>query len=414
LVLAVQGILVAIIGLSLLVPFLRFFEVPKSQVNQATLLYCGCVIIASLSMPLRGVPGLMVAQKRAYWTGLWQGISPWINLITFYAFLFLGYGLTAYLIAMLMTQGATWLWYAVLVRTSPQVPKLNLTGLTRHRIGSLFRFSVSLSFMGIIDGFTATLPTLILGKYGGLSLVPIYTFTSKCPLLLMSLVNRTIWAFYPGILRDHVSGNTANIPAKHRFVSMIVVSMGLFLAGGVLAFNESLVVFLAGADFYAGHFINSMFVAAILIEPACHMFRFLLHLGGSMGFSAVIALVNLMLGGVLAVIGFKTLGLPGLTAVGMLLPLPLAVYGFIHGSKACGFVKGAISVTGAMLTSGSVILILLAGWLLEHTPPVTSTLTIHGRLLMPPQICNLIAGGAIWICGGILAAFTYRTWSRHH
>jgi O-antigen/teichoic acid export membrane protein len=413
LVLIIQGFLAACVGLSLLKPFLIFFEVPKWQENQATLLYCGCVVIASLSMPLRGVPGLMVAQKRAYWTGLWQGVSPWINLISFYAFLAAGHGLTAYLIALLITQGATWLLYAVLVRTSQQVPKLAFTGITRVRIGSLFRFSVSLSFMGIIDALTATLPTLILAKYGGLSIIPIYTFTSKFPLLVTSLVNRTIWAFYPGILRDHVDGNTASIPAKHRFITLVVASIGLFLAGGVTVFNESLVVFLAGPDFYAGHFINSMFVAAILVEPTCHMFRFLLHLSGSMGKAALIALGNLLLGGLLAVISFKTLGMSGLAAVGMLIPVPLAIYGLIHGVKACRFPKGSISGLGPALTLALVTLILLAGYFLEHTPQVTSTLTIHNRIFMSPQIGNIFAGGAMWIGAAILSAFAYKTRPRH-
>jgi O-antigen/teichoic acid export membrane protein len=413
LVLVIQGFLVACVGLSLLKPFLSFFEVPKWQETQATLLYCGCVVIASLSMPLRGVPGLMVAQKRAYWTGLWQGVSPWINLITFYAFLAAGYGLIAYLIAMLITQGATWLCYAGLVRSGPLIPKLDFTKITRVRIASLFRYSLSLSFMSIIDGFTATLPTLILGKYGGLSLIPIYTFTSKCPLLLTSLVNRTIWASYPGILRDHVDGNTASIPAKHQFITLVVASIGLFVAGGVMAFNESLVVLLAGPDFYAGHFINSMFVAAILVEPACHMFRFLLHLGGSMGKAALIALGNLLLGGILAVISYKTLGMSGLAAVGILIPVSLAIYGLIHGAKVCRFPKGSISRLGPALTLALVTFILLAGYILEHSPQVTSTLTIHNRIFMFPQIGNIYAGGVMWIGAAILSVFACKIRPRH-
>jgi O-antigen/teichoic acid export membrane protein len=408
LVLAGQGLLVACMGLVLLVPFIRFFDVPEWQRNQATLLFCGAAATAGLSMPLRGVPGLMVAQQRAYWTGIWQGFSPWVNLISFYLFLRWGWGLTAYLVAMLATQGATWLYYAILVRTGPQVPRWDFAGLTKQRISSLFRFSVSLSLMGIIDSFVSTLPTLVLGRYGGLGLVPVFTFTSKCPVLLVSLVNRTIWAFYPGILRGYVGGGAAGIPAKHRMVTLIVTAMGLLLAGGVVAFNESLVVLLAGRDFYAGPLVNAMFAAAILVEPASHMFRFFLHLGGSAGYSALVALANLVLGTVLAVVGFHTFGLPGLTAVGLLLPLPLAVYGLIHGGRVCGFVAGSISKVGPVLTASGVGIILAAGWLLERGGPAGQYLTIHNSELMIPGLATVLAGAVLWAFGGLVGVWAWR------
>ena len=411
-VLLVQGLLVACCGILLLEPFLRFFEVPDWQRSEAAWLFCGTAATAGLSMPLRGVPGLMVAQQRAYWTGVWQGASPWVNLLAFYAFLRMGWGLTAYLASMLITQGATWLYYAVLIRTGPQVPRWDFGGITKGRISSLFRFSMSLSLMGIIDSFASTLPTLVLGRYGGLAQVPIYTFTSKFPVLIVSLVNRTIWAFYPGFLRDYVSRGAVGVPVKHLAVTLIVTAFGLVCAGGVLVFNETLVTLLAGRDFYAGPLVSALFVATILIEPGCHLFRFLIHLSGSAGYSSVVAAINLAVVTVLAVVGYKWFGLPGLAGVGLLLPLPLAVYGLVHGARTCGLAAGSLSMVGPILAFAGVVFIVLAGWVLQQLAPRAQAITLFDREFVLPLGIAWLMGAVLWTAGGIIGVRALRSY--HH
>ena len=122
----------------------------------------------------------------------------------------------------------------------------------------------------------------------------------------------------------------------------------------------------------------------------------------------MVALANLLLGTVLAVVGYHAFGLPGLTAIGLLLPLPLAVYGLIHGGRVCGFIAGSISKIGPVLTASAVGMILAAGWLLERLPPAGQYLTIHGRELMIPGLATVLAGVVFWVFGGVVAASAWR------
>jgi O-antigen/teichoic acid export membrane protein len=396
-VLVIQGAVMILVGVSLSPVFFGFFDIPAALEGDALVLFLGAVVISGLSMPLRGVPGLLTAQHRAHWSYLGSTVTVWINLGVLVLMLHFGWGLRSYVIALAVNQILLWVYYSVLVRCGNNPPGWDWRGIERKRLGALFSFSVSLSVMGILDGLFRTMPAVILGKMGGLALVPVFTFTSKLPIMLTSLVNRTIWAFYPGLLRLQVTGGREIIVERPKWIGALILPLSTFVAAGVVGFNCVFVDLLAGPGFYAGHLTNAIFAAAIVVEPTTHLFRCLLHLSGSMGKAVFVALANLIGCVILACAGYRFFGMPGLAFACLVVPVVMGLYGYLQGGRRCGFRSGELSLRVAHLTLAVVAVTLVAGRWMDGLSGTGIRIAVLGRTAELPALEVLVASGVAMV-----------------
>jgi O-antigen/teichoic acid export membrane protein len=403
-VLMVQGFVVMGIGLAFTPLVLGAFPLDPTLRSDAIPLLIGSVILTGFSLPLRGVPGLMTAQDRFFWIPIGQGITPWIQLTAFWAMLSMGWGLKSYLFSMAAVQGFTWIYYTCLVRTSPHPPHWKSSGLTKERLKSLFSFSLSISLLGIIEAILTSLPALLLARLNALAMVPVYSITSRAPLLIVGLVRRTYHAFYPQMMRLHVSGQQEAFKRKHGLVGSLMTGVGLIAAGGILIFNRTIVEFLAGPDFFAGMETTTWFALTALMVPICALFESLLQFSGSMGKSPLLAILKLVAGGFGAYFGYLHFGMPGLAAVFALVPLINATYGYFRGGTGCGFQPGSLSLSVVGLASAAALLILLAGYLIPHYGGPGYAFQFHARSVSLPSIGQILIGGAVGLAGALLAA----------
>jgi O-antigen/teichoic acid export membrane protein len=401
--LMIQGAAVILIGI-LVTPWLvEFFEVPPGIEQDGYKLFMGSIILAGISLPVRGIPGLFTAQQRFHWSPLAQGFTPWINLAAFYLLLKAGWGLLAYLGGMAVTQLAVALFYAALVRGGPQPPHWDKSGITKTRIRELLGFSANIGVLGIVEAVFSTMPAMILARFGGLAAVPIFSITSRGPMLLASLVRRTLWSFYPQLLRLHVESSKEKLLATHGKVGTLTFAIALFAAGGVVGFNRLIVEFLAGPDFYAGDLTNTVFACVLLLEPISRVFMCLMYLAGSMGRAAFVAGLALLAGLVLSLIGFRIFGLAGLAATTAVLPLALGIYGYLRGSVGCGFELREISISAAIHTLVACGVLVVSYSLLSYFPPSSTEVVVAGKTLSMPAAAPLLVSFFLMASGVILA-----------
>lgn len=407
--LVVQGIMLILLGLAL-VPFvLQFFKIPPEFLQDARLLLGGAILVAGLSLPLRGIDGLMTAQERFHWIPLGQGFLPWLNLAVFATLLQLGLGINAYIFAMASTQLATWLYYSILVRTGPLVPGWSSKGLTWNRFRSLFGFSLNLSAIGLMDAVINSLPAMILARTGGLAEVPRYAFSARGPSLIMGLVRRTTHSFYPGLQKLYVTGEKERFQAKFRHVGILTLSIGLIAAGCVIAGNRALVELLAGPDFFAGAQPTTWFAVTVISVPTYGLFLSLRHFSGNMGKTTLVAFMKLAVAVAVAIPSFLHFGLTGLAAVFALTPLIDVIYGYIKGTQACGFsprlLCGRILVTAITM----MVTILALGMFVAANPGIGLPVTLLSKTIHLPTWPELGTGSLLGIVGIILALSQLRS-----
>ena len=399
------GGVVILLGLSFVNPLLDFFDVSTKNYESTKFLFIGAIISVGLGFPLRGAPGLFTAQNRYHLTMISQAVIPWVQLAGFYSFLVLGWGLKAYLGAIVISLITTWIFYTYFIFSGPNRPRFSRDGFEKKRIKRMFNLSGNMTVVGLVDSFLETAPGFIIGSLGSLVMVPLYTISNRMPIMAQNIGKRTLQAFYPGLQSLYVKGNTAVFLSQYRRVLMFVLSVGLFGSSGILLVNPVLVSVLAGSTFYAGSYANIWFALFMVTSIVAGSFRQLLFVSGSMKKHALVAIAKLVSGIGLGVVGWIYWGYVGIAFVFAFLPLFNGIYCYYSGTASCGIDRQKIGqyilpwhILGSMLVVGSAF---LQAWMTELFPPMNYL--VYGKTISipsaPPAIVTLIPA--------ILASFIF-------
>jgi O-antigen/teichoic acid export membrane protein len=360
-------------------------------------------------MPLRAYPGLLLAQERFHWVPLVQSFVPWIQIAIFWSLLHAHYGVRAYPWAFGISQGCAWLVWIWQVHGKGFRIQIDFGGWTRSRFRELFSYSGSLALSGIIGSVVQSLPSMLLARFGGLSLVPVYNLTNRGPAMMDSLCNRTAHAFYPNLQKLYVTDERERFRNKFREVNQLAVWVSLIGAGGILAGNRSLICWLAKTDFYAGHWTNVWFACALLIVPFVNGLINLLQYSGSMGKIAVFSLLELPVGALICWFGFRYAGLSGLACGFALLPMMVrAPYALVRGARNCGFKPWDICGNAITALAISFALVLAGGWWISRQSMAVTPIEIFGRMTSLPTWREVLVGLLAGLAGTAMAVRNLR------
>jgi len=401
-VLLIQGVAIIILGLGMTPLFMSQIAADFSDPPQALLLFTCMVVLQGVKRPFEGAEGILIAQERFHWVPLRQTMIFWLQLATFAACLFSGLGLYSLLWAEVATLLVAWSlnWFLL----AQSIPKLgmNFTGLQWKRVRMLFSFSFSIAGVAILDSFAKSLPVIILGRFGGLPLVPVYSISYKVATVLSSLGRRNYQSFYPALQRMFVQGELTSFRSKYVKVGLITVASSLGIAGFILCFNRTAVEVLASSEFYAGATATTWFAIATVTIPVSGFLQLPLFAAGKMGKSVLIALLQLILGLSLCMLSFRSFGINGLAAVIALLPLCMGAYGYFRGARECGFKPFKLSGNTVCWTFAAMILILVGGCLISiYTSP---RIVIHAfaKSITLPGLSEILIGGGICLAAAAL------------
>jgi O-antigen/teichoic acid export membrane protein len=285
-------------------------------------------------------------------------------------------------------------------------PRPDFNGFKRKRFNDLFAFSSSFAFFGVSRAILSSIPAIILTRFGGLALVPVYNLTGRVPGMITSIAQRTNHAFLPNLQRLYISGDRDRFRAKYREVNQLTVWISLGIASVVLAFNRPLISWLANADFFAGHWTNLWLACGCLVVPFSGNIFSLLQYSGNMGKTAVFTLAQIVVAAPLAWLAMHRYGLPGIAAVFVFLPLVIQTpYGWIRGAHNCGF-SGWDLCGKALISFGiSIAMVLVAGAWIASGPASAPPIEILGRATSLPTFRELAAGTVLGTVA-ITLAFT--------
>jgi O-antigen/teichoic acid export membrane protein len=356
----VLGGLVALLGIACIPLVLNLLRIPPDLHSDAWLLLVGSSIIAALNFPLRAIPGLLTAQERFHWVPICQAIMPWLQLGGFWLMASLGKGLSSYLWGTFLSQFFVFVFYRSLVFGGPQIPHTRWRQFHRAKFRELLGFGLNLSLAGFKDIFLQSLPTLVLSRYGGIAMVPIYTFTAKAPQMAAALARRVYDATYPGLQRRYVEGKSDEFLAGYRKAFTATCAVSNIIACGILFINPSIVSLIASPAYFAGTKAGLILASLVIIGPASFMMASLMHISGSMGKTWAVSLTLILASFFAAIPAFHTFGIAGLCAVLALQPLLFGLFGMIHGCRKCAIpILPILRMLSVNLTASLSILVLL-------------------------------------------------------
>jgi O-antigen/teichoic acid export membrane protein len=397
---------IVVMGLALLcIPlFERVFGVPTHLRHDARILLVGSAIIAGINFPLRAIPGFLTAENRFHWVPICQGLLPWAQLGGFYLMLRMGHGLSSYVWGTAASQFFVLVFYRSLVHKSELRPRISLRGISMERVRSLLSLSLNLSALGLTNSLLQSIPTMILARHGGLASIPIYTFTCRAATMASGLVGRNLHAFYPSLLRLHVSGNRDGFMKKFKLAADITLALGTIGAGGILVFNEAIVSLLAGQTFFAGISTTAWLALGVFLTPLSLTAASLLQISGSMGKTIPFTVLNLVVVYFASIFAFQRFGMPGLAAVFTLQVLGYSSYAFARGCRNLGYRIADFPKSLWIIPIAVSAAIFLAAWYLDTTPPEGMKISIGSRLLPLPGIRGIciatffaaLGGAIIW------------------
>lgn len=379
-----MGLVLILLGFAIAPLALEIFEISPRFYSEAYWLILGAVTMSGISIPIRGVSGLLTAQNRFHYSPIGQAVVVWINLGVFFLMLRSGHGLISYFWGNLAGHLCLWSYYSILIYTGPLRPRFDISGCSRDRAKELLGFGLNVAGTGFVEAITNNLPAIILGRLGGLASVPIYTITARGPAMLSSLTRKTVWSFYPTFLRLQVNGNSEQFLHYHRVVGQLTLGVSLVAAGGILTWNESIVVLLAGRSFYAGHIVNGILAATVIIDPISRLFQCLMHLSGRMRNAATVSLTCVATIIISAIVLYKQIGVPGLVLSLTILPVTMGIYGYVTGGKRCCFDRILLSLNSVKLSVIALLGIIASCAIAEYHPsPGTSYQWLDREWLIP-------------------------------
>jgi O-antigen/teichoic acid export membrane protein len=406
-VLGSQGLLLLAVAAGAWPLWNTWFGIEESLRADALWLYAAAAVGAAISLPLRAYPGLLLAQQRYAWVPASQCLSPVFQLAVFAFFLHAGYGVKSYFLGMIAGHIAGWAVLLFAVHAGPVKVHFAKAGFTLDRALDLFRYSGSLAIIGLSQTVTQTLPSVMLGRFGGLFQIPVYTFSQRIPETLTNLTQRTTMAFYPAIQAHIVENRREHFASQFREVQGLSLSLGLLVAAIVLTGNRSFLSWLAAPDFYVGDLANFWFAVAALILPYGRTFTQLLQHSGDMGKSSLVSLLSVACSAILGWIAYLSHGVAGLAAVFAVVPsLIMAVYAASRGARNCALPILSLCGPGGKLLVAYLILLLFAAFWSMQADVSRAELTIFHRVTLLPNLRE-------WIAGSLLVLFSLTISTRH-
>jgi O-antigen/teichoic acid export membrane protein len=404
-VLSAQGLILVCAGMLLIPVFISLLAIPGHLASEAWMLMAGGILLTALSLPLRGVAGLLTAQNRFYWVPVIQIFLPWCNFLVFFILLKSGWGLKSYIIAMGSTHVLNWISYNILVKTGPDRPHFDRAGLQWPRLKRLFGFSANITVMGLVETLMRSMPAMLITRLGGLPMVPIYNFSWKGASLGGNLMSRTYQSFYPSMQRMYVTGNSNAFQIKHEQVGFLTLGMSMLMASAVIVGNPVVVQLLAGGDFYIGSTANAWFAISMITLPMTGLFRCLLPISGNYGKNALVSVLKLIIACVFSIGMWRWFGMTGVAASFAIAPIVTGTYCYYRGNKNCGFKPHQLSSNVAAAALAAALLTGVVGMLptaLDSSTDSICNLFIFTTIVTLPTWHELLLGAipgsvGLWI-----------------
>jgi len=249
---AVQGLLMALAGYLLVKGVLAWFGIPAELLGPARSLWLWMLCSAVGGYIFQNMGGILYAQNRIFWGGFGNILGAWIGLATFVFFLNRGAGVMAYAYSAALQKGCScWVLWAG-VRRGPDRFRLDLRNVSLARLRQLYGFSGALFLSQLANLVLVSGQTLIVTKMLGLNAAAGYNVSAKIILTVRGVLWQLFESFLPGWQRLYLKNQIRDLLRQWRLRFDLILSAALAACAVVIAVNRWFVGVWARPDLYQG------------------------------------------------------------------------------------------------------------------------------------------------------------------
>jgi O-antigen/teichoic acid export membrane protein len=369
-VLALQALLILGLGLVLVDPLLRWFEIKPSLIPEARHLWLMVLVLTVITFPMRVFSGIVGAQNRSYWATIGMSAGLWIGLLVFYVFLRAGWGSIAYGYSagtqMILTAAVP----LIAVMRGPNRFSVRLQNLPWGHIRELFGFSSSIFLAGITVQIVFYSQSMVITKILGLGAVASFAVSSRVPLLLMQLLWRPYDAFLPRWQIFWTKGQMDPLADELWRVFRLTMGMCGFAVVCSLAMNRWFVLIFGKESLYAGKTFDLFFALFVLVQVWSHCLLWCFILSKRLKGYTIAVVLDGAASIVVAILGTIWFGLTGYIAFTALYGLVgiATWYATLKAPPIFGGGIGRLGRTGALNLVFNMLLLAIAFFAFERIP----------------------------------------------
>lgn len=392
-VLAVQGAAMLLIGLLCESVILASFSIPPHLHDEAVMLWRALILASALKNPFQGLTGVLFCQNRLYHMHAANVLQGAINFAVFYLLLRMGWGVKAYIGAVLVSLLVAVAYWYFSVRVSGQRFHIRPRTFSTDKLKALYGYSGSIFVLSMAAQIAFASQSMIVASVLGVAAVSAFAVSVKSFTVLGQLLTRTVDAKTPRWLMLHLEGRTGDVVVECRRLLRWFTPIAFFCGMGLLVFNRSFVGVYVSPDMHLGRLFDLLLAVTLVAQQLTRPFFFVFIMTRRTWGLAMVGIVDAVFQASLAFLFVRWWGPAGILVGGLIGTLLTSVpfifwnapvllhhrrrdvYGGILRDLAAGAVAGVVVwfllptlQTGAgwfpqpMEWSATVAIALLAGW----------------------------------------------------
>lgn len=331
-ILAIQAVLVVVVGLSFGGLVLEWAEVPPHLRDKALVLWWVIVVVRGISLPLVILHAVIWVQNRVYIIYVIGIVTSWIGLGAFYFGLTRGEDLLAYTWSIALPALLTAVLLVVALARNAQGIEIRAAHIRRGVAGEIFGFSSAVFVTTLVPQLSVVSQSFIAAGVCGLEATAVLGVNTRIGLLLSSIAMRVFDAFIPRWAAAYCDSGMGSV----RFEYVLVARLTLLGVVGttivVLLCNRPFIEWWTRPDLFGGVLLTVVVSLTVLFQSVLRVLTFPFMLARKLKRLAWVLVCGLVLELVLQWVLASWFGLVGLVSAvpiaGLLLVVWFAAAGY--------------------------------------------------------------------------------------
>jgi O-antigen/teichoic acid export membrane protein len=291
-VLGAQAAIILGVGLLFERTILGHFPIPPELYGDASLLWRTLIVVTALKNPFQGLTGVLFCQNRLYHMHLGNALGGIANLALFYVLLRAGWGLKAYVGAVVLSTFCMVAYWYLAVRRSGLKLHLRPAGFSTAKLKSLYSYSGSIFLLAMAAQVALASQTMIVGSVLGMAAVSSFAVSQKSFTVLSQLLNRTVDAKTPRWLQLHVEGRGGEIAGEWKRLMRWFTPIVFFCAAGLLVFNRSFVGLYVAPEMHEGRLFDLLLAGTLVVQQLARPLIFMFLMARKTWGLSVVAVID--------------------------------------------------------------------------------------------------------------------------
>ena len=273
-ILAMQGILVLVIGLTFGKLILEWAGVPPWLQYKASLLWLVIVIVRGVSLPLVILHGVIWVQNRVYIIYAIGILTSWIGLGAFYLGLTFGEDLLAYTWSIGLPALLTSVLLIVALACNSKGIHIRVEHIKRTVAGEILGFSSAVFMTTLVPQLSVASQSFIAARVCGLDATAVLGVNVRIGLLLSGIALRVFDAFVPRWAATYCHSGIEPVRSEYVFVTRLTLLVGCGSTILLLLCNRPFIEWWTRPDLFGGALLTLVVAISFLFQSVLRILTF--------------------------------------------------------------------------------------------------------------------------------------------